>query len=92
MYLKRNILMFPAGSSLRQQVLGELNKNYKTVTEAKDALGLTLEVCLEDSPCPASEWDDTHQLNVSPVLLRRMRSLTKSQKLMICLLILPGIA
>ena len=89
MYLQRNILMFPAGSSIRQKVLGELRKTYKTVAEAEDALGLTIETYLEDSPCAASGFNDTHQLNVSPALLGRMRSLTKSQ---ICELVVEGLA
>ena len=89
-YLHRNILAPPTGSSIRQQVLGELKRKFKTVLEAEDALGITVETYLEESPQrPADLSDESQQLSVSPALLGKMKSLAVSQ---ISYLIVEGLA
>jgi len=56
----------------------ELKQKYKTVSEAEDALGITVECYMEESPghpAPA----DSQPLSVSPALLGKMKSLTGKQ-------------
>lgn len=58
----------------------ELKHKFKTVSEAEDALGITVESYLEESPgCPAGLSGDSQQLSVSPALLGKMKSLAASQ-------------
>ncbi|KAJ7373224.1 hypothetical protein OS493_012811 [Desmophyllum pertusum] len=69
-----------SGSSIRQQVMCELKHKFKTVSEAEDALGITVESYMEESPGrPAGLSDDSQQLSVSPALLGKMKSLAASQ-------------
>ena len=56
----------------------ELKRKYKTVSEAEDALGITVECYMEDSPghpVPA----ESQPLSVSPALLGKMKRLTGNQ-------------
>ena len=56
----------------------ELKQKYKTVSEAEDALGITVECYMEESPghpAPA----ESQPLSVSPALLGKMKSLTGNQ-------------
>ena len=58
----------------------ELKRKFKTVTEAEDALGITVETYMEDSPeRGASLPDVSEKLSVSPALIGKMNSLTHSQ-------------
>lgn len=58
----------------------ELKRKYKTVAEAEDAVGITVEHYSEESPgFSASSPDNSQRLSVSPVLLGKMKSLTSSQ-------------
>ena len=76
----RNISLTPTGSSIRQQVMCELKHKFKTVSEAEDALGITVDSYLEESPGrPAGLSDDSQQLSVSPALLGKMKSLAAKQ-------------
>lgn len=67
------------GSSIRQQVLGELKKKFKCISGAEDALGITIESYLEKSPGLASLPGEFQSLRLSPSLSGHMRSLTTSQ-------------
>ena len=73
-------MLFVAGSSIRQQVLGELKKKFATVTEAEDAMGITVESYIDGTPGgPANLPDELQQLHVSPALLGKMKSLSPNQ-------------
>ena len=72
-------LIIHVGSSIRQQVLGELKKKFKCISEAEDALGITLESYLEKSPGLASPPGEFQYLRLSPSLSGHMKSLTTSQ-------------
>ena len=71
---------FVAGSSIRQKVLGELKNKFATVTEAEDAMGITVESYVDGTPEGATNLpDELQQLHVSPALLRKMKTLSPSQ-------------
>ena len=54
------------GSSNRQQVLGELKKKFKCISEAEDALGITIEsYLLKKSPGFASPPGEFQYLRLS---------------------------
>ena len=58
----------------------ELKRKFKTVTEAEDVLGITVETYTEESPERAASLPDvSEKLSVSPALLGKMNSLTPSQ-------------
>ena len=58
----------------------ELKRKFKTVSEAEDALGITVESYMEESPHhPASLPEEPQQLRVSPALLRKMECLAANQ-------------
>lgn len=75
-------------SSIRQQVMCELKRKYKTVSEAEDALGITVECYMEESPGHSAP-EERQPLSVSPALLGKMKSLTANQ---ICDLVVEGLA
>ena len=54
------------GSSLRQQVLGELKKKFQCISETEDALGITIEsYLLKKSPGFASPPGEFQYLRLS---------------------------
>lgn len=64
------------GSSIRQLLLGELKKKFKCISEAEDALGITIEsYLLKKSSLPG----EFQYLRMSPSLSGHMKSLTNSQ-------------
>ena len=68
------------GSSIRQLLLGELKKKFKCISEAEDALGITIEsYLLKKSPGLASLPGEFQYLRLSPSLSGHMKSLTNSQ-------------
>lgn len=67
------------GDSVRQQVLGELIKKFKCISEAEDALGITIESYLQKSRGLASPPGEFQYLRLSPSLSGHMKSLTTSQ-------------
>lgn len=68
------------GSSIRQLLLGELKKKFKCISEAEDALGITIEsYLLKKSPGLASLPGEFQYLRMSPSLSGHMKSLTNSQ-------------
>ena len=73
-----DISLTPIGSIIRQQVMCELKRKYKPVSGAEDALGVTVEPYMEESPGHPAPGD-SQPLSVSPALFGKMRSLTASQ-------------
>ena len=68
------------GSSIRQQVLGELKNKFKCISEAEDALGITIEsYLLKKLPGSASSPGEFQYLRLSHSLSGHMKSLTNSQ-------------
>ena len=68
------------GSSIRQQLLGELKNKFKCIPEAEDALGITIEsYLLKKSPGLASPPGEFQYLRLSHSLSGHMKSLTNSQ-------------
>ena len=66
----------------------ELKRKCKTVSEAEDALGITVECYMEESPGHSAP-EERQPLSVSPALLGKMKSLTANQ---ICDLVVEGLA
>jgi len=68
----------PIGRSIWQEVMRELKRKYKSVSEAEDALRITAECYLKElpgHPAPA----ERQPLSASPALLGKMKSLTGNQ-------------
>ena len=61
-------------------MLGELKNKFATVTEAEDAMGITVESYVDGTPEGATNLpDELQQLHVSPALLGKMKTLSPSQ-------------
>lgn len=68
-----------AASAVRQHILTDLKQKFKTVDDAEDALGLSLEAYLDDSILSDQTTQSPAQLNVSQTLLDKLNHLTPVQ-------------
>lgn len=68
-----------AASAVRQHILTDLKQKYKTVDEAEDALGLSLEVYLDDSILSDRTTPSPAPLHASQTLLDKLNQLTPVQ-------------
>lgn len=66
-------------SAVRQHILTDLKQKFKTVDDAEDALGLSLEAYLDDSILSDRTTPSPAQLNVSQTLLHKLNHLTPVQ-------------
>ena len=82
---KNNVILFLskisifAVSAVRQHILTDLKQKFKTVDEAEDALGLSLEAYLDDSILSDQTTPSPAPLHVSQTLLDKLNHLTPVQ-------------
>ena len=72
-------LLFLTAAAVRQHILMDVKKKYKTIEEAEDALDLTLESYLEESEADMRATPSPQALNVSQSLLDKLTFMTPSQ-------------
>lgn len=77
-FVLKNFFMV-AASTVRQHILTDLKQKFKTVDEAEDALGLSLEAYLEDSTLTDQTAPFPASLNTSQTLLDKLHHLTSVQ-------------
>ena len=71
-------LVFPIAAAVRQHILCDIKKRFKTVEEAEDSLGLTLESYLDESNTSAAAKPPA-TLDISLSLIEKMGHMTPSQ-------------
>lgn len=77
-FVLKNFFMV-AASAVRQHILTDLKQKFKTVDEAEDALGLSLETYVEDSTLTDQTAPSPASLNTSQTLLDKLHHLTSVQ-------------
>ena len=71
--------LFLTPAAVRQHILMDVKKKYKTIEEAEDALDLTLESYLEESEADMRTTPSPQALNVSQSLLDKLTFMKPSQ-------------